>query len=365
MSPLFRGCITASPITDGYRNQVEFSAGLTPKGDPMLGFVLKAKHRRTRKIAVGDPSDCILVSHTAKRIRDVFQKMIEESRFPVYDLVERDGVWRTLELKTMRSGENMVIVQVCAGDLSSQDVADLKRDIIKACTESPVPIHSLLYEEHNGINVAPGDLKYEILQGEEHVHEEILGKRFRIARRSFFQSNTPVNELILQQISKWCQKLEDGAVLDLGCGTGTIAISVADQVKTVIGIESVESAVEDAIFNAKINGVKNARFIVSKAEDKLKEVLDASADAAETSTLTIILDPPRQGFHPSVVEAVRNCSRVKRVIFVSCDPAGLKNNIPRLCEPGKSSSPFFPVEAACFDMFPHTRKSEVLLLLER
>lgn len=49
-------------------------------------------------------------------------------------------------------------------------------------------------------------------------------------------------------------------LVDVCCGTGTIGLCLADRCKAVVGVELVEKAVEDAMANAKANGVTNAEF---------------------------------------------------------------------------------------------------------
>lgn len=47
---------------------------------------------------------------------------------------------------------------------------------------------------------------------------------------------------------------------------GTIGMALHDRVSEVIGFELVQSAVDDAILNAKRNALDRCRFVVGKAE---------------------------------------------------------------------------------------------------
>ena len=49
-------------------------------------------------------------------------------------------------------------------------------------------------------------------------------------------------------------------VFDLYCGIGTIGLALAARAREVVGVEIVEPAVADAIENARINEIDNARF---------------------------------------------------------------------------------------------------------
>ena len=182
-------------------------------------------------------------------------------------------------------------------------------------------------------------------------------------------------------------------ILDLYCGVGTIGLYCADEAEQVIGIEIVKDAVLDANRNAVVNGIVNARYICGKAEeilplyagqeatarkpdkskkskedkgDKASEPgTDASpkadpqlADAVKQAKIAI-LDPPRAGCRPELLEAVIALG-VERIVYVSCDPATLARDIKFLREHGYALQEATPV-----DMFPHTAEVEVVSCLVR
>ncbi len=154
-------------------------------------------------------------------------------------------------------------------------------------------------------------------------------------------------------------------VLDVCCGTGTIGLTVAKHVKRVVGLELVPQAVEDAKANAALNSVTNAEFVCGRAETTIKQVLASCADDMDMAVA--IVDPPRSGLHNDVVAALRN-SKLNRIVYVSCNPATLADNVQRLAGPVSkrySGRAFVPVAAQAVDMFPHTSHCELIMLLER
>ena len=184
-------------------------------------------------------------------------------------------------------------------------------------------------------------------------------------------------------------------VLDLYCGIGTIGLYCADAVKAVVGIESVKEAVIDANRNAVVNNVVNARYICGKAEEILPQYMKAaqsiessenmdSVDSAERTENTVnadstenpgridpelavlirsaeiaILDPPRAGCRPELLEAVAN-SGVDRIVYISCDAATLARDIKLLGDLG-----YRFIEATPVDMFPWTGHVETIVLLSK
>ncbi len=157
-------------------------------------------------------------------------------------------------------------------------------------------------------------------------------------------------------------------ILDLYCGIGSIGLYCADLAEMVIGIESVKSAVVDANRNAVINGIVNARYICGKAERVLPACVAGEGDALRIDGQLqeqirradlAILDPPRAGCRPELLQAVAEAG-VSRIIYVSCDPATLARDILLLRERGYEFA-----EAAPVDMFPHTGHVETVALIQK
>jgi len=143
--------------------------------------------------------------------------------------------------------------------------------------------------------------------------------------------------------------------LDLYCGVGTIGLLAAAKARKVIGIESVRGAVIDANRNAVINGIVNATYICGQAETELPRLLQEEGFTADVA----ILDPPRTGCDPELLEAVA-AADVRRIVYVSCDPATLARDIRILSGKGYQF-----VEATPVDMFPWTGHVETVVLMSR
>ena len=149
-------------------------------------------------------------------------------------------------------------------------------------------------------------------------------------------------------------------------------ILLARQVNTCFfskteGIEIVKEAVVDANRNAVVNGIVNARYICGKAEELLPKYvayeggdeLDSQiADQIKNADIAI-LDPPRAGCRPELLEAVAAVG-VDKIVYVSCDPATLARDIKLLGEMGYEF-----VECQPVDMFPNTAHVECVSLLRR
>ena len=150
-------------------------------------------------------------------------------------------------------------------------------------------------------------------------------------------------------------KPENKNVIDLYCGAGTIGLSMAKTARSIIGVEIVPEAVEDAEFNAAQNGIENARFICADAADAAKTLTKENVKAD-----VIIVDPPRKGCSKELIETISRDFAPERVVYVSCDPATLARDIKIFSEMGYSLAEYTPA-----DLFPRTAHVETVALLVR
>ena len=106
-------------------------------------------------------------------------------------------------------------------------------------------------------------------------------------------------------------------MLDLYCGTGTIGIFLANYCKRVLGIEINESCIKDAWDNSELNKINNIKFICDNSSVISKT--DYKADV-------VVVDPPRNGLDKVTIDTLRK-NKLKRIVYVSCDPMTLVRDI--------------------------------------
>lgn len=198
-----------------------------------------------------------------------------------------------------------------------------------------------------------------VVTGEQHYEEEVRGTRFRVAASSFFQVNTGQLSRAVDEVRELLDLSGSEVMIDAYCGVGVFAVLVAPYVRRVIGIEESASAIEDAEFNS--HGVGNIEFVEGKTEDVLSNWLETwpgTGDSGDGAVDVLLLDPPRVGCHPNVLESVKKL-KPKKVLMVSCEPAAMARDLDLLCSEGIYRLDIIrPV-----DMFPQTRHVEVISLL--
>ena len=169
----------------------------------------------------------------------------------------------------------------------------------------------------------------------------------RLPPHAFAQVNdsmAPVMKRVVKDLLKPADLL-----IDAYCGAGFFALELADCVKKVVGIESHVESVDSARREAKTRGLANVEFIAGLVEEVL-----ARTPLPVSSAL--LVDPPREGCHPSVIDLILK-HRPGQVIYVSCNPSTLARDLKTLLTA-------YQVEKVVpLDMFPQTKHLEVVTSL--
>ena len=185
--------------------------------------------------------------------------------------------------------------------------------------------------------------------GQTQYTEALFGYPFRVSSPSFFQVNTPQAERMASELRDRLHPTGGELLADAYGGVGTFAVLLAPYYREIITLEESPSAIEDAIINCR--PFPNVRVVKGKSEDVLPS-LDSRPD-------TVILDPPRTGCHPTVLEFLANLAP-RKIAYVSCAPNTLARDLRILIHGGYSLR-----EAVPIDMFPQTHHVESISILER
>lgn len=210
---------------------------------------------------------------------------------------------------------------------------------------------------HN-VNTRPGNVilgdAYHTLFGPGYIEDVLFGLRFRLSPASFYQVNHHQAQVLYEKAIALADLHGTETVLDLYCGTGTITLCLAKAAGTVIGVEVVAQAIEDAKENARRNGIENARFFCADAGQAAARL---AAEGTRPEVITV--DPPRKGLSPEVISAMAEMGP-NRIVYVSCDPATLSRDVKLLGQHG-----YRFVKAEAVDLFPRTKHVESVVLLSK
>ena len=324
----------------GYRNKMEFSCSdrrwLMPDEmgtDADISFAL-GLHVPGTFHKVLDTRACLLQPETGNRILDAVRRYMKASDQPVYGLRTHEGFWRFLMLRHSAALDQWMVNIVTASE-DRHAVMPLA-EVIMADFPEMVSVVNNITAKRSSVAIGEREIH---LAGEAVLTDRIGAFEFEISANSFFQTNTRGAQKLYDTVDRYAALKGHETVLDLYCGTGTIAIYLAKQAGEVIGLELVESAVADARKNCLTNGIDNCRFILGDINDTL-ETIDTVPDL-------LVIDPPRVGMHKNVVKQVLKLAPEK-IVYVSCNPATMARDILELKE-------MYEVEEVQpVDMFPHT-----------
>jgi len=341
----------ASELIFGYRNKMEFSCSdrrwLLPEEMEQegveQGFAL-GLHVPGTFYKVLDIEACMLHPDSGNDILADVRKFIKDSDLPVYGLRSQEGFWRFVMLRHSAFYDQWMVNIITSREETPQLLALAE----SLCKKHPNIVSVVNNVTSRKSSVALGE--YEILlAGKKNLVERIGDLKFEISANSFFQTNTHQTEVLYKKTAEYADLSGDENLLDLYCGAGTISLWLAGSVKKVIGIELSESAIADAISNARLNGIDNCSFIAGDMKDVLPRI-NEKVDV-------MIIDPPRAGMHKNVVKQVLEMAPPK-IVYVSCNPATMARDLILM------KDAYRVVEAQPVDMFPHTWHIESVVKLE-
>jgi 23S rRNA (uracil1939-C5)-methyltransferase len=346
--------IVPSPADRYYRNKLEFTFSNKrwlyegeSREDESLNMNALGFHIPGRFDKILDVQHCYLQADPSNDIRNRIDEFAKQNGYTYYDLRNHTGNMRNLVIRTSSTGELMVIVV-----FAYADEEQVNKLMSFAETEFP-QITSLLYILNEKKNDTIFDQDVFAWKGPQYIHEEMLGIKFRIGPKSFYQTNS-IQALRLYEITRdFAEFKGDELVYDLYTGAGTIANFVAGNVREVVGVEYVPSAIEDAKVNSAINQITNTKFYAGD----MKDVLSAEFVVEHGKPDVIITDPPRAGMHSDVVARLMEIE-AEKIVYVSCNAATQARDLLVLQEK------YDTVKIQPVDMFPHTQHVENVVLLK-
>lgn len=344
-------------------------------------------------------------------LADVLNDFLPASPLPPYDSKVHRGVWRTVTVRcSLRTRECMVIVvhaPASGGAGANGDAAEdysaafegekkrlvemltgralptPKRDYPaghvgeggEGCGDGEVRVTSVFFQEFVGLSNPSPDHPVQHVYGKKFLEEKLGKCTFQISPGAFFQVNTKGAEvlynIVLDRIREVTTEPKRTVLLDVCCGTGTIGLTCLKEgvVGTLVGVDISAPAIADARTNAAKNGFAAAgttRFVAAPAEKALPATL---ADVPRDAPIVAVVDPARDGLHPSVVRTLRAAEGIARLVYVSCNPtATLVRDAAMLCGPATKKypgRPFVVTLSQPVDMFPLTKHCECVMTFDR
>ena len=326
-----------------YRNKVQAAFGTTRGGRVISGIYQSSTHNI---VAV---DSCMTEDETADRIIVDIRKLLVDFKMTTYNEVTGRGFLRHVLVKRgFQTNEVMVVL------VTGTPVFPAKNNFLRALLKRHPEITTVVQNVNDRFTSMLLGPNEKTLYGPGYITDVLCGLKFRISAKSFYQINPVQTEVLYGKAMEFAALTGRETVIDAYCGIGTIGMIAAKTAGQVLGVEVNRDAVRDAISNAKLNGMKNIRFICADAGDFM---IDMAENREPCDVL--LMDPPRAGSDQAFLSSAVTLAP-KRIVYVSCNPETLARDLTFLSKRGYRVQKIQPV-----DMFPHTNHVETVLLLGR
>lgn len=324
-----------------FRQKVAFVFCTDPGG---RGLVMGHYQRGSQRVVAVD--ECPVHSARGNRIAFALRDRLVRAGISAAG-PSLSGILRHLIVRTSADDRDAIAMLV----VTRNDKA--LRNPIRALLESderPDGFFLNIHDEPGPFMVGPETVR---IAGHAHVRERLGGITFQVSPTAFFQTSVQAASLLQQYVVS--SVAGAARVLDLYCGSGLFSLPLAATGVAVTGVEENRQAVRDAEGNASLNRIARGslRFVAARVEDALRRLGRHSWDA-------VILDPPRHGCSPAVLDELFVSMRPPRVTYVSCNPEALALELPGILKCG-----YRIADIRAVDMFPHTDHIETIVKLER
>lgn len=326
--------VKASEDVFGYRNQFKLPCAME-EGRLVSGLFMPNSNYFI------DVKKCWIHEDGLERVRMDIMHVLNTHDCVSYNPHDKKGI-RNL---VVRGFDNRYQCTIVTGneELDERLISDLMR--IKGLTSLWQSIHTIKKTPEVFGN------KMMHLAGETSLAMELDGLKLRISPRSFFQLNSKQAVQLYRTIASMVKENNE-LIVEAYSGIGAISLYLKDKAKEIIGIESIKDAVVNANQNAALNGCEHVSFLCDDAANKLTYL------SKKRSIDVLVVDPPRSGLDDAMLECILR-SKIKNVIYVSCNPATLGKNLAVLC------SRYNVDRIQPIDIFPHTPHVETVVLLSQ
>lgn len=203
---------------------------------------------------------------------------------------------------------------------------------------------------------------------DEYVVEQLQVFDRTYTYKQIESSFTQPNAQVCQKMLEWaCTVAEysEQDLLELYCGNGNFTLPLSTRFRRVLATELAKSSVYAAQWNIEQNQIENIQVARLSAEEftqayngerEFRRLQEANIDLSSYDFDTVFVDPPRAGIDDDTLKLLQ---RFKRIIYISCNPDTLHDNLKTLCQSHKVT------QFALFDQFPYTHHVESGVLLEK
>lgn len=296
-----------------YRNKAQYQIE-QDHGQTKLGLFAPNSHELYDLPVM--PTQNKATQETERKIKELVDKL----HVAVADPFRHYDGLKTIVVRQAEATKEIQVTLITVGH-KIKNLPTLSKEIINLPN-----VVSVFQNETDWRNPQVWGNKTEKLAGKNQIIDEILGKKFALSPRAFFQLNPVQTATLYSEALKFLDLKPEDTLIDAYSGVGTLGILAADQVKQVVGIETIPEAVEDAKHNVELNHLRNADYFQGSVEKVLPELQKNGVPID-----ALIVDPPRTGLAKSLIKTLLKI-KPKTFVYISCNPSTLAQDLVLLSE---------------------------------
>ena len=290
--------------------------------------------------------ECMMEKSKAQAIVADIKGMLKPFKIKTYDEETGYGLLRHVVIRTgINSGEIMVILVLGSPILPS------KNNFIKLLMEKHPEISTILLSINDKKTTAVLGNKESIIYGKGFIEDTFDELKFKISSKTHY----PVNPVQTLKVYKKAIELAglngSEVVVDTYAGLGILGLLAANKAQSVIGMESNNDHVKEAVFSAKQNNCQNIKFYCSEPA-KLIEEMAESQERADV----VFINSPRNGCGVALFDALGKLAP-KKIIYISNNIYSLEKDMQFLLDNNYQAKELHP-----FDVFPYTKAVDSVVL---
>ncbi len=283
---------------------------------------------------------CILHSNKLEKLRKEILQVLNDNNCQLYDKRTHKG-FRQLIIRGMDTNFQVVLI-------TGEDILSEKLVTELSNCSGLASLYQGINIQKNPVKMMPNELK--LLYGSKSIPFRLSEYQFQLTPQAFFQLNQYTALKLYKKIDEIIKE-KVNLIVEAYCGIGAISLFLHEKAQKVIGIDIEPAAIKDSKYNCKLNNITNCQFKLGDASSQLNSLMK------KEQIDILVVDPPRKGIDEKLLETLAT-SNIKKIIYISCNPATLAKNIRVL------KKNYYLNEVIPFDMFPQTALVETIAVLE-
>ena len=323
-----------------YRNKIHSTYGTDRAGKTISGIYQSFSHR------IIPIDQCLIQDQKADEILLTIRELAIRYKLQPFYEDRSIGFLRHILIRVSKDGKVMVVL--VTANRAFPGGKKFVRELVNKYPEIVTVVQNINAQQ---TSMVLGDQQF-TLYGPGYLTDHLAGLDFQIDPQSFYQVNVKQTEKLYRAALKFAELKGTETVIDAYSGIGTISLLIAQKADFVYGIEVNRAAIRNSIRNARLNKIKNVRFIQSDAGDFMSEFAEEKAHVD-----VVFMDPPRNGADQQFLDSLLKLAPQK-VVYISCNPVTQARDLKHLVANGYKVAKIQPV-----DMFPHTYHVETIVAL--